>query len=380
MINIPKQRKIRVFVEAYTISNDRLSGVGHLIENMVKYFDQNPSDMEFILVSSPAAINKLKKKYNFSNLKYKKIFFPRIIFNNLCRWGLMIPVDWFLGSGVYIFPNNLKWPLSSSKSLLYIHDLAFIKFPETLNPKVLRRSKYYKKWVNKCTRIISISESTKKDVQTMFGIKSSNINVVGVGVDTSVFFNRSKLEINKVLSKYELPKKYILFVSSIEPRKDLDTLLDAYVKLPKSIIKQYSLVVIGGYGWNNNSTFDTMNKLRSKGYSIIQPSHYVIDDDLPAVYSGSKILVHPALYEGFGISPLQAIAVGKNIIIADNSSLKEIYSKVGVMFKTGDPDDLAKKIKLTLSKKIDPRERKMILEKYTWMNSGDSLIDIIKSL
>lgn len=378
-----KVGKTKVFIDAFPLSTTKLSGIGHLLLSFVYEFDKcaEKESIEFILVASPKVIEAIKKNYKFKNIKYKKIPLKGKIFNALVLWRLMLPVDLLFGKGVYVFFNYTKWPLSFSRSITFIHDLSFIRYPETLRPNVLRvLSKNVQRWAKNSTVVGTISQNTKNEIVKYLDVDKEKIKVVYAGVDTSKFYKREKPEVEKVLKKYKLPANYILYVSNIEPRKNIEVLLDGYLKLPVNIHKKYSLVLIGADGWNNKTILDKINNLQAKGHKIIRPDQYVKEEDLPSIYSGASLLAHPAIYEGFGLSPLQAIAVGTKIVIADNSSLKEIYSKVGILFKTGDSKDLSDKIVLALEGKINERERSELLKKYTITDCCQRLTQVIKEI
>src|SRR5690606_19595018 len=131
-----------------------------------------------------------------------------------------------------------------------------------------------------------------------------------------LFRPRSETEIEGAHARYRLPKNYILFCGTLEPRKNVVTLLDAYAELPRSIQEQYGLVLVGGKGWLDQEFRNKLSELQSKNILL---TGYVPDEDLPAIYSGAAVFAYPSLYEGFGMPPLEAMACGVPVIVGDNS-------------------------------------------------------------
>lgn len=379
------QRKNKVFIDAFPISSDRVSGIGYMELSLLRELDKNEEDFEIYLVASRYAINRIKAKHNFNHIKYKALPLPGRIFNGLILKGLMFPVDFILGRGVYIFPNFTTWPLAHSKSITYIHDMAYKLFPETLRPNVeAALSANVPKWAKQATIIATVSQSAKKDIVSELGVSPEKVAVVFNGVDTALYYRRKDSEIEEVSEKYNLPKNYFLFLSSIEPRKGIDTLVDAYVALQPNVKKQIGLVLVGGEGWGTEALQGKIQELISAGENIHIPDQYVEDSDLPAVMSGATALVHPAIYEGFGTSPLQALAVGIPTIVADNSSLSELYSKSSLLFETGNVERLTKLMATvaqgsSVDEQMQSATRELV-EAYSWEASARALKELILRL
>jgi glycosyltransferase involved in cell wall biosynthesis len=380
-----KVRKTKVYVDGFAISTERRSGIGHVLLNLLLEFDKDPKGFDFVIVASPRAINFIKKEFNFKNIRYKKIPLKGWIFNGLVIYKLMPPVDLYLGKAIYLFPNFTRWPLLFSKSIIFIHDLAFMVYPETLRPGVLGAlTRNLKNWSKRCTKIVAVSENTKRDIVKYFNVAPGKISIVHNGVNANDYYQRGPKEIEAVRKKYGLPKDYILFLSNLEPKKNLTTLLKAYRMLPKQLSQKHPIVLVGGESWGSEGVVSEIKEMVKSGYKIVRPKHYVVDEDLPAVYSAASLLVHPALYEGFALSPLQAISVGIPAVVANNSSMKELFAGSAVLFETLDADGLRDAIEKVLTNKklrqgliVKGKER---AKELSWHKSADDLLNIIKSL
>ena len=209
-------------------------------------------------------------------------------------------------------------------------------------------------------------------------VEKSKTAIVSCGVDREKFYPRNVEEVKKFHLKYKLPKNYILYLGNIEPRKNINTLLRAYVKLPRLLQDKHALVIVGGGGWLNETILDEIETLKKQGHNIIKPSKYIAEDCLPALHTGASLLVHPAYYEGFGISPLQAMSCGTPVIVANNSSMPEVAGEAGILFSADDIEDLSAKIESVLSDSRFTKglSKRLIIQskKFLWSKSAESLL------
>jgi len=170
-------------------------------------------------------------------------------------------------------------------------------------------------------------------------------------------------------------------LSNLEPRKNLDGLVDAYCALPASVRKDVSLLLVGVNGWKTESLFKKIISKVDRGYKIIRPTEYIDDIDKPAVLSGAEMLVYPSHYEGFGMPPLEALACGTPVITADNSSLPEVVDKNTLQVKSTDTEAISEAILKVLKddtyKKTALTSGPLQAEKFNWKVSGRAYYDVI---
>jgi glycosyltransferase involved in cell wall biosynthesis len=140
--------------------------------------------------------------------------------------------------------------------------------------------------------------------------------------------------VREVLARHGIAKPYILFTSTIEPRKNILGLLEAYAALPQELRTSHGLVLVGGKGWLDSQIHRRLGELR---HLDIRLTGYVEDRDLPALYSGASVFVYPSFYEGFGMPPLEAMACGVPVVTSRNSSLPEVVGDAGILIDPGDP-------------------------------------------
>lgn len=379
--------KLNVFIEASAIAEPKISGIGHNIVSTINSLceiDEFSSKYKLVLLT-PFNLRKKFEKFKFPQniVEIKSIAISKHFLDVLFKYDFTPPLDLFFGPGTYIFPNYRNCSLLFSKSITYIYDVAFSIFPETVRPDNLQYLKFnLPKWIKRSDLVVTISENSRHEIVNSFNMPKQKIGVVPCGVNHLMFYRRAKNEVNKVKSKYKIKGKYLLTVGNIEPRKNISRLLDAYISLPAKYIKEYSLVLIGGGGWLNEDVFEKISSLQNKGFKIIYPKTYIPDQDLPALYSGARLLIHPALHEGFGLPPLEALACQTPIAVSNIGALKEIFGGSAFYFNPVDIDDMNRTILSALNNKVAIFEQKAdkIVQQFNWNSSAKTLLDCIKQL
>ncbi len=372
-----------IFIETSSITANSISGVGNTLLAILRNWNVNSPELIPILLV-PYDKKKKVESYNL-NLEIKTIPLPEKVVRGLRRYNLLPSLDIFYGKGVYLFPNYWNWPLKNSRSLTYVYDVSFLvdeNFTDSKNRKFL--TKYLPVWLQRTDRVVTISQHAKSEIMKYYSVDENKINVVYNGVDTKLFEVASTQEIEKAKQTYGIEGEYLLFVGNIEPRKNISRLIEAYKQLPGATSGDYSLIIIGGYGWNNEAIKMDIENAVKDGYKVLKVQKYVADEDLPALYSGATALVHPALYEGFGMTPLEAMSVGTPVVVAQNSSLPEVVGGAGLYVDAMNVDDISAKIKIILE---DPglrgrlsRAGKERAQKFTWGKTVEGVTHSIEGL
>ncbi len=277
-------------------------------------------------------------------------------------------------------------PLLFSKSALVIFDLSFELYRQYSDEgNAVFLSKRVKNSVKTTKKIIAISENARKEIVAFYKLKPSDVVVATPATDPALFYRRSADEIEHVKRKYGIQGDYILALSNLEPRKNLDTLVDVYCRLPKSITDKTALLLVGVSGWKTEKLFQDIVEKAEAGYNIIRPASYVLDKDKPAIISGAKMLVYPSHYEGFGMPPLEALACGVPVISADNSSLPEVVGKAGALIPSDDKDKLLE----TMRQYLDTIDAKTAVtattgpeqaRKFDWVKSAQTFLDVAQEI
>jgi glycosyltransferase involved in cell wall biosynthesis len=234
-----------------------------------------------------------------------------------------------------IGPLSFKMPF---KKVITIHDLTPTLFPHTFSSMaVVSHKLLLPRTLKTADKIITDSNSTKNDLINYFNIPEEKIRVILLAADEK-FKPLSNKEIKEAKQKYSLNFPFILYVGTLEPRKNIPSLIKAFYKLKKKNL-QYKLVIAGKRGWKYKEIFETIDKLNLQNDVVF--TGYVSDEDLPALYNAADLFVYPSIYEGFGLPPLEAMACGTPAITSNTSSLPEVVGDAGIMVDPPDVDGLA---------------------------------------
>lgn len=229
----------------------------------------------------------------------------------------------------FVGPQTISVPL-----VVTVYDLSFLRYPEILTrARRLYLKTFTKSTCKRATRIIAISESTADDLVEFYGINQAKIDIAYPGVSEE-FTDVDDTMTADFRAQKKLPEKFFLFIGTLEPRKNLPMLIRAYAGLTPSERDTYHLVLGGGKGWFYDEIFDTITRLDLKD-SVHTPG-FIPSDELVMWYNAAYAFVYPALYEGFGIPIVEALACGKPVIASNTSSLREAGGKVSVFLP---PDD-----------------------------------------
>lgn len=316
--------------------------------------------------------------------KVERLPIPRKLYYLIYKKIWRMPVDKFLKSkpDIMIYPNFVMLPLvKSAKSVVVIHDLAYLKTPEFVSDK---NKKYLSKFVPESIRnsdfVIAVSNTTKEELLAEFDLPEDKVFVAPNCVDQKVFSRVTDASIKNVRKKYKITDDYFLFVGTIEPRKNILGLLQAYEMLGKD---SPPLVLAGGEGWKNEDIHKKIDQLKATGFNIIVTG-FVTDEDLPSLYSGASMLVLPSHFEGFGIPILEAQASGTPVITSDINPMKEVAGEAALLIDQNDPDDIADKMALLYG---DPKLQTQLIKKgyknvsrYSWDKSAKVFQDVIERL
>lgn len=220
--------------------------------------------------------------------------------------------------------------------VITIHDLAFLRYPEIMTPDSRR---YYNQQIRRAAQqadhILTVSRAAKQDIVAMLNVPAEKITVQYHGVDDAF----KPLDVDTLTAARErlrLPQRFVLFVGTFEPRKNIDGLLEAYSMLRVRLPDAPPLVMVGQRGWLIDTTYKRMHN--TTGVIVREDIAYA---DLPAVLNLAEALCLPSHYEGFGLPALEAMACGTLPIVSDVSSLPEVVDDVGLLIDPARPESIA---------------------------------------
>jgi glycosyltransferase involved in cell wall biosynthesis len=306
---------------------------------------------------------------------------PRLALLHLMNLRFNPGIDYLMaGIDVFHASNQVRNPPKRTRLTGTLYDMTCLLMPQNhTSGNVNAERNFADKVLSRADGLIAISNNTKVDAVNLLGLNPDRIAVIYPGVPES-FFNVKRGDITRVAQAYQLKKPYILFVGTVEPRKNLDTLLDAYEQLPRSVREEFDLIAVGPIGWAAGST---VHRLAS-GSPGIRHLGYVPEDDLPAITGGAAIFVYPSLYEGFGFPVAQAMAAGVPVITSNVSSLPEVARDAAILV---DPKSVAGLRDALLRLLTSPDLQKELATKgieiskeYTWQVAARKSADFFNTL
>lgn len=366
-----------------------LSGVGQYAARLIKAASQNDSDIQFEIVRSLMPHRKFFAPIEPNEqLTYRVVrWLPPIIYYQFFkRTGWAPPYDMVAlrKYDAFLFFNFVAFPLRSrTPSLVVIYDLSYALHPQYSSPENRKYlQKFVPKTLSRATKILTISENSKKEIIDYYKVEPAKIEIIHPAVDHKAFNPQSQTVIKTISSKYGIKKPYILSVCTLEPRKNLIGVLNAFDVLPESIKEKYALVLVGGKGWLDEELQAKFDELAKK-YTLVKTG-YAPDEDLPALYSGASVFVYPSFYEGFGMPPLEAMSCGTPVITSNNSSLPEVVGEAAITVDADDTVRLSKEIQCVLKdSKLAVRMSKDGLQqakKFSWDKSARRLIRVLEEV
>ncbi|MCS6770922.1 MAG: glycosyltransferase family 4 protein [Kiritimatiellae bacterium] len=262
------------------------------------------------------------------------------------------PFDWFAGSAdVYHFPNFIIPPLSRGAGVVTIHDLAFLRHPETIESKnlaYLRR--HIRETVRRADAIIAVSEFTAREIVELLGASPDVVHPIHSGLDPAMRPAPPEA-IRSLCARLNLDRPYLLSVGTLEPRKNFTFLVEIFERLTSF---DGVLAIAGRRGWKFEPILSRINQsIRRDRIRLLETLH---ESDLPALYSGAELFILPSLYEGFGFPPLEAMACHTPAVVSTGGALAEVCADGALVIDGYDPNEWAFRIARLLDSTTEREE------------------------
>jgi len=372
----------------YSAAVNQRAGIGRLVRNQVLALAEVDHDNDYRLVyarPNRGSTPQFPKARNFSR---KEVGLGERWLTILWhRAKLPVPADWLSGPvDLYHCPDFVLPPLRRARGILTVHDLAFLMRPDCADHRLRA---YLEEVVPRSVRradfIIADSENTRNDLVVLLGVKPSSVAVVPGGVEDRFTRVEDAAELDQArrrLGVGEAP--FVLSIGVIEPRKNLNRLMDAFRVLKErgNVPANLKLVLAGGKGWLYDAIFEhhAASPVRD---DILLPG-FVSDDMLPAIYSTAEALAFPSLYEGFGLPILEAMACGTPVVASRASCLPEVADGASLLVDPNNVDGLASALELALMDN-DVRSRLMRqgverAANYTWRRAAEQLLSVYRKV
>jgi len=282
---------------------------------------------------------------------------------------------------LYWQPNYIPQNVKAKKIVTTVHDFSFHIQPEW-HPQ--ERFEYYQEnfWKKAAASdwIITGSNFTKQEIIKYMDYPEEKITVIYHAVDHEVYRMHEEEALHSTKEKFSLNETFLLFVGSIEPRKNLLNLLKAYHLLPEGIKENYPLILVGFKGWENREIMQEIDKEKEHIHYL----GYLSNEELAHVYSLATLFIYPSLYEGFGIPPLEAMACGTAVIASRTASIPEVCIDAVVYIDPNSSQDIAEKITELLGM---PEKRNVLVKKglvhskhFTWDKAAKEHLKVFEKV
>lgn len=382
---------MRIGIDIRSLSANKHTGVEEYIYNLLPELFRIGKDEEFVLFynSFRKPLPKKVQKWNtLQNVEVVDYRWPSKILN-LCLWAFRFPqFDKLLSNLDIIFFPNINFFSVSPKTpfVITFHDLSYELFPNFFN--FYRRLWHFLinpgKKAREATKIISVSRSTACDLASLYKIQRKKIYPIPLGL-SSVFLKEippTQLlsEDFSICKRYGLPEKpFILFLGTIEPRKNLPSFIKAFNQYKEKTGSSISLIIAGSAGWSYQEVFTEARKSPYKN-DIYFPGS-IADKDRPKLYKAAGLFIFPSFFEGFGLPPLESMATGTTVICSANSSLLEMFGNNALLIDPYDIGELAWAIERivtdnTLSQSLS-EEGKKFAQKFSWEKTARKTLAVL---
>lgn len=382
---------IRVLMDKY------YSGVSEYTANLLKALwrqeaaakqnaNSEPNDY-LLFYNSARDLGERLEKLAGPHVKIIRTRWPNKIFNYLMQRFLAYPkIDRLLGGVDIFFSPHFNFTCLSSKTkrIITVHDLSFLRYPEFFSGRknFWHRALRVKKILHAADKIVAVSENTKNDLIELVGVASEKITVIysGNNLLRQELLPEEKAEF---LKKHQLASPFILYLGTIEPRKNIKGLIQAFnILKAKAEFSDLRLVLAGAPGWKNRAI------LREWRFSPYQHDiiflGYISKKEKEILYSSAAVFVYPSFYEGFGFPPLEALTYGLPVVCSNVSSLPEVVGEAAILINPAQPLEIAASVEEILKNE----ELRAYLKnqaaaraaKFSWDKAAEQYLQLFKNL
>ncbi len=380
---------MKIAFDAQLLFENQKTGIGWTADNLIKNIIKE-SDNEYFLNYFSLRRNKYKEKIvqEYKNMGYKINkcgWFPNVIYRNI--WNhIPIPYSLFFGKQAQIiqFFNYDIPPGVEGRAVTFIYDMVYKAFPETISKETMEMLNYnLAVTCRRADRIITISEFSKSEIIKYLQVPEDKISIIPCGVDLSIYHpNYTPEEVEKVKKKYGIDSDYILYMGTLEPRKNIERLIEAYKLLQKEAGTLPKLILAGKKGWMYEKIFNKVEEYRLKEKVIF--TDYVESRDVPILMKGALMFVFPSIYEGFGIPPLEAMACGTPVVVSNTASLPEVVGEAGYYVDPYSKEEMKNAMQVIIGDKTLQKEMSKNglyrARSFTWKSSAETLLKIYEHL
>lgn len=367
---------MRIGVDARALIDGRRSGVAVYSANIIRALVAASPHHEWHLFFN-SFHNQVGPNIKGDKVQWHTFSYPNSLLNlsqsffKWPRWDQFIKVDCFFAPNLSLLPLHPEMPLVAT-----VHDLSYEYFPRFFSPKM--RLWHWlidpANFLRRATHLIAVSQATATDLREKYQLSPEKISIVYSGVTAPPpLSEEKKLQIQDY---YHLPEHFVLYLGTLEPRKNVASLIRAFDSVAGRI--GHHLVIAGSKGWLTTTVDQALKE--SKFKNKIHFIGFVEEENKPALYALADLFVYPSFYEGFGFPPLEALLAGTPVITSHQPALPEIVGEWAAMIDPYNVSELALVMEdfLTAPTRVDPTVPKVILKRFSWQIAAKKTLSILE--
>lgn len=379
---------MKIAIDIRCLMNPNYSGVAQYaynqLDNLFKLDSQNQYKLFY---NSSQNIEANLPKFNYPNVRFYGFKYPNKLLNSSFLFLHWPAIDQLVsGCDIFFLPNPNFYSFSpDARIVTTIHDLSFELYPDFFSAKqrIWHKLINAKKLAAKSRAIIADSSNTKNDLVKLYGIAESKIKVIYPGIDHAKYKVIEPGQLQEIKNSYNLPDSFILFLGTIEPRKNIEGIIDAFnlAKAEYQALENLNLVIAGAKGWKCQRIFQAAEK--SPFANQIKFLGYVPEADKPYLYNLAGLFVFPSFYEGFGLPVLEAQACGLPVIASDISAFPEVLSDSAYLINPDNLNEIAQAINQIFSQS---ELKQSLIQKglqnsqgFSWQNCAQETLNLISN-
>lgn len=366
----------------YTAAYEQGAGIGRLVRDLIQTLAETDTQTTYKLFVAGAIRPKLPRalgqNFQWKPTRVTPLWFARLWYRARLYW----PIQAFIGHVALYHATDFTLPptLPNTKTILTVHDLSYVRTPETTHPILKAYLDNVVPWsVKRATHIIADSQATKDDLIELYKTPADKISVLLSGVNPIYRPITDPATRQTVRERYNIPldKPYIFSIGTVQPRKNYARLIEALAALGKPF-EHIQIVIAGGKGWLDNPIFATVQALDMQ--DRVHFTGYVNDADVPILYSDALCTSYISLYEGFGFPVLESMACGTPVITSNTSSLPEVAGNAAPMVNPYNVEEISAQLRQIIE---DSGLRTKLIQagftqvqNFTWQKSAQKLLSI----
>ena len=377
---------MKIAVDGYEANVSQRLGSSQVAYGVIRHIEKIDYKNEYIIfLPSPPLGDLPKPRAGFSY----KILRPKLLWS---RIALPLALYTARSKPDLIFsPTHYIPRFSPVKRIVTIFDLSFLHFPEMFNQKDLWQLKNWTKFsAENADHIVTISAFTKKDIISAYGVNKDKITVAYPGYDEEIFHPVSdQAKIKRVLNKYKIKSPFIIYIGTIQPRKNLTRLIETFNRIiTQDSNDNLQLLIVGKTtgegreGWMYQDILNTPQKFGMENRVIF--TNYVPTLDLPYLLSGAIAFIQPSLWEGFGIPLLEAMSTGCPVLTSHVSSLPEVVGQAGLLFDPYSTDQMEQALRTVISDQALRRKLTRLgflqVKKFSWEKMAKTIVKVFQDV